>query len=335
MQGEPVKEAAAGPPVNDWAPAARIATLELRAAMLRAAREYFAATRALEVDTPTLGAAAVTDIHLASIQARANGQRRFLHTSPEYAMKRLLAAGCGDIWQICKVYRDGESGRWHNPEFTLIEWYRLGLDHHALMSDVERLIAAMLPPSRASSHSGERAERLSYHDAMQLHAGIDPFQDATPMFIAKLDSAGIDVPQDLHQDRDACLDLIMSTLVGPRLGHERLCFIYDYPASQAALARLRGPVASRFEAYLDGIELANGFHELTAPAEQRARFLSDARERERRGLPPMPMDERFLAALEQGLPECSGVALGFDRLVMCASGARHIDEVLAFPFARA
>lgn len=317
--------------MSDWTPTATLATLELRASMLRAAREYFTATRALEVDTPALGAAGVTDIHLANVEARANGQRRFLHTSPEYAMKRLLAAGCGDIWQACKVYRDGESGRWHNPEFTLIEWYRLGVDHHALMSDVERLLAAMLPPTRVL----DRAERLTYQDAMQLHAGVDALQDPAPVLIARLGAAGIDVPDGLHLDRDACLDLIMATLVGPHLGHERLCFVYDYPASQAALARLRGPVASRFEAYLDGIELANGFHELAAPAEQRARFENDTRERARRSLPPMPVDERFLAALEHGLPECSGVALGFDRLVMCASGARHIDEVLAFPFARA
>lgn len=315
----------------EWRPTATIATLEVRASMLRAAREYFAATRTLEVDTPALSTAAVTDIHLASIEARALGRRSFLQTSPEYAMKRLLAAGCGDIWQICKVYRDGERGRWHNPEFTMIEWYRLGIDHHALMSDVERLIGAMLPPARAC----ERAERLSYRDAMQLHGGIDAFEDPVAVLIARLQSAGIDVPQGLHEDRDACLDLIMGTLVGPRLGHERLCFVYDYPASQAALAQVRGPVASRFEAFLDGIELANGFHELADAGEQRARFERDARERARRGLPQVPLDERLLAALEHGLPECSGVALGFDRLVMCATGARHIDEAIAFPFERA
>jgi lysyl-tRNA synthetase class 2 len=316
-----------------WQPTASIATLEVRAAMLRAAREYFIATRALEVETPTLSVAATTDIHLASIEALCGPTkaRRYLHTSPEYPMKRLLASGCGDIWQICKVYRDGESGRWHNPEFTLIEWYRLGIDHHALMSDVERLIVAMLPPSR----SFDRAERLSYREAMQLHAGVDALDDSTAVLIARLESAGIEVPSSIRTDRDACLDLIMSTLVGPQLGRERLTFIYDYPASQAALARIRGPVASRFEAYLDGIELANGFHELANPREQRARFMEDLRERERRGLPTVPMDENFLAALEHGLPECSGVALGFDRLVMCAVNAKHIDEVLAFPFDRA
>ncbi|HEX7012120.1 MAG TPA: EF-P lysine aminoacylase EpmA [Steroidobacteraceae bacterium] len=315
----------------DFRPTASIATLEVRAAMLRAAREYFAATRALEVETPTLSAAAVTDIHLENVTATVCGQRRYLHTSPEYAMKRLLAAGCGDIWQICKVYRDGESGRWHNPEFTMIEWYRLGIDHHALMSDVERLIGAMLPPSRQF----ERSERLSYREAMQLHAGVDALQDSTAILVARLESAGIEVPVDVREDRDACLDLIMATLVGPHLGHDRLTFIYDYPASQAALARSTGALASRFEAYLDGIELANGFHELADAGEQRRRFERDCEERKRRGLPVPALDERFLAALEHGLPECSGVALGFDRLVMCAVGASHIDEVLAFPFERA
>ena len=315
----------------DWKPTASIATLEVRASMLRAARDYFAATRTLEVETPTLSASAVTDVHLASVAASPCGQQRFLHTSPEYAMKRLLAAGCGDIWQICRVYRDNESGRYHNPEFTLIEWYRVGIDHHSLMSDVERLISTMLPPSRHF----DSAERLTYREAVQLHAGVDAFEDPLAVLIARLESAHIDVPVSIRDDRDACLDLIMSTLVGPALGRERLSFVYDYPASQAALARVRGRVASRFEAYLEGIELANGFHELGTATEQRTRFEADLAERTRRGLPPMPIDERFIAALEHGLPECSGVALGFDRLVMCATGAKHIDDVLAFPFARA
>jgi lysyl-tRNA synthetase class 2 len=314
-----------------WKPTASIATLETRAAMLRAAREYFTATRALEVETPTLSAAAVTDVHLASMEAKANGQRRFLHTSPEYPMKRLLAAGCGDIWQVSRVYRDGEAGRWHNPEFTLIEWYRVGIDHHALMSDVERMIGAVLPESRHV----DRAERLTYREAVQLHAGVDAFLDSTPMLAARLQSSGVEVPRDLRDHRDACLDLIMATVVGPQLGHDRLTFIYDYPASQAALARAHGEVAARFEVYLDGVELANGFHELGDAAEQRSRFERDLRERGPRGKPSVPLDENFLAALEHGLPDCSGVALGFDRLVMCAVGAKHIDEVLAFPFERA
>lgn len=317
--------------MRQWQPTASVAALEVRASMLRAARDYFTATRALEVETPTLSASGVTDVHIASVPASPCGERRYLHTSPEYAMKRLLAAGCGDIWQICRVYRDGESGRFHNPEFTLIEWYRVGIDHHSLMSDVERLISTMLPPSC----NFDSAERLTYREAIQLHAGVDAFDDPSAVLIARLESAGIDVPRSIRSDRDACLDLIMSTLVGPALGRERLSFIYDYPASQAALARVRGPVASRFEAYLDGIELANGFHELGAAAEQRARFEADLADRARKGLPAMPIDAHFLAALEHGLPECSGVALGFDRLVMCATGAKHIDDVLAFPFSRA
>jgi elongation factor P--(R)-beta-lysine ligase len=317
--------------MSDWHPSAPLATLELRAAMLRAAREYFAATRALEVETPLLSARAVTDVHLASVAAIALGERCFLQTSPEYAMKRLLAAGTGDIWQICKVFRDGESGRWHNPEFTMIEWYRLGIDHHALMSDVERLISVLLPPAKQF----DRAERLTYREAVQLHTGVDAFSDPTPVLVARLESEGIDVPMELHRDRDACLDLMMSTLVGPRLGLDRLTFIYDYPASQAALARVRGIVASRFEAYLDGIELANGFHELGDADEQRRRFVADLDERSNRALPPVPMDERFLDALAHGLPECSGVALGFDRLVMSVTAAKHLNEVLAFPFERA
>ncbi len=317
--------------MNDWRPTASIATLEVRAKMLRSIRDYFAATRALEVETPTLSATAVTDVHLASVEARANNDRRYLITSPEYAMKRLLAAGCGDLWQIGRVYRDGEVGRWHNPEFTLIEWYRIGMDHHSLMSDVERLINAALPAAKQF----DRAERVTYRDAVQLHAGVDALEDPVAVLVARLESANIDVPRDLHTDRDACLDLIMSTLVGPHLGHGRLTFIYDYPASQAALARIRGPVASRFEAYLDGVELANGFHELANASEQRARFEADLEQRRKRGLPQMPIDERFLSALEHGLPECSGVALGFDRLVMCAVDAKHIHDVLTFPFERA
>jgi len=314
-----------------WSSTATLGTLELRARMLRAARDYFAATHTLEVETPTLSVAAVTDVHLASVAAQVSGATRYLHTSPEYAMKRLLASGCGDIYQIARVYRDGESGRYHNPEFTMLEWYRLGIDHHALMTDVEHLLAALLPAHRSS----ERAERISYRDAVQLHAGVDALDDPPSVLIAALNQAGVDVPAGLEQHRDACLDLIMSTLVGPHLGRERVTFIHDYPASQAALARVHGRVASRFETYLDGIELANGFHELADAKEQRSRFDADNAERRQRGLPPMPIDDRFLDALEHGMPACSGVALGFDRLVMCAMDAKHIDEVIAFPFGRA
>lgn len=316
--------------MQDWRPTARFTTLQARARMLRAARDYFAATRTLEVETPALSTGAVSDVHLASIAAQANGKPAYLHTSPEYAMKRLLAAGSGDIYQIAKVYRDGESGRYHNPEFTMIEWYRTGYDHHQLMDDVEQLLGCLMP-----SRCVDRSERLTYQEAVQLYAQVDALNDPTSMLLASLQQASFDVPKAIHDDRDALLDLIMAVMVGPQLGRRRLTFVYDYPASQAALARLRGPVASRFEMYLDGMELANGFHELGNADEQRQRFTHDLQQRRLRGLSEAPLDERFLAALAHGLPDCAGVALGFDRVVMCAIGAQHIDEVLTFPYASA
>jgi lysyl-tRNA synthetase class 2 len=317
--------------VNDWQPTASIATLEQRAHMLARVRGHFAKTAALEVETPTLSTAAVTDVHLASIRAEVCGAARYLHTSPEYAMKRLLAAHRRDLWQVVRVYRDGESGRWHNPEFTMIEWYRVGIDDRALMHEVEAVVKVAVEPYRAL----QAAERLTYADAMTQYAQIDAFEASIDELRARLLQADIEVPASLQGDRDAHLDLVMATLVGPQLGRDRVTFIQDYPASQAALARVHGKVAARFEAYLDGVELANGFHELSDTAEQRTRFERDLRARIAAGLATPPLDERFLAALNHGLPDCAGVALGFDRLVMCALRAQHIDEVLAFAFARA
>lgn len=316
-------------PAQDWRPGATFTTLERRAAMLKAARQYFAATRALEVETPTLSRNPVSDVHLASIQATVCEQPAWLHTSPEYPMKRLLAAGCGDIYQIARVYRDNEYGRYHNPEFTMIEWYRLNQDHHQLMEDVEALIGCMLP-----SRIVDRAERVTYEEIMQLCAGIKVFEDADGALLQALNRHAIDIPQGINNDRDALLDLIMSTIVGPKLGQDGLLFVYDYPATQSAMARIRGNVASRFEAYLDGMEIANGFHELTDVNEQRTRFENDNAQRKQRGLPINPVDENFLAALDHGLPDCAGVALGLDRLVMSAIGAQHIDEVMTFSHSR-
>jgi lysyl-tRNA synthetase class 2 len=315
----------------NWRPSASLANLTTRARLLRAAREYFTASGALEVETPTLSAAAVSDVHLASVTAVVMGRPRYLHTSPEYAMKRLLAHGCGDVWQICRVFRDEERGRWHNPEFTLIEWYRLGIDHHALMSDVENLIRTVLGPIRVLPAS----QRQTYGEVVRQHAGIDPFTDSLERLLQCLADRQVDVPAAVRGERDRLLDLIMSTLVIPRLGSGGLTFVYDYPASQAALARIHGAVAARFEAFLDGLELANGFHELGDAAEQRRRFEQDLTHHAATGRSSAPVDEHLLQALAHGLPDCSGVALGFDRLVMCAVGARHIDEVLAFGFERA
>jgi lysyl-tRNA synthetase class 2 len=314
----------------EWQPTASIATLKQRARLLRVTRDYFAATRTLEVETPTLSHAAVSDVHLASIQTQVDGKPSYLHTSPEYAMKRLLAAGSGDIYQIARVYRDGEVGRFHNPEFTLVEWYRLGYDHHKLMDDVEALLGCLIP-----ARCVDQSERLSYQEVVHLHAQVDALNDPTSMLLASLQQADIDVPADIHRDRDSLLDLLMSVVIGPKLGKGRPTFIYDYPASQASLAQTRGAVASRFELYLDGLELANGFHELGNAKEQRLRFANDLQQRQLRGAPTAPIDENFLAALASGLPDCAGVALGFDRVLMCSVGATHIDEVLTFPHSRA
>jgi len=310
-----------------WRPTAGAAALRLRAAMLRSARAFVEEHGVLEVETPILSAAAVSDPQLESLSTQIAGvaQRSYLATSPEYAMKRLLAAGCGDIYQICKVFRDEERGRWHNPEFTMIEWYRVGFDDAALMSEVEALVGRLLAPLRRVGP----AERLSYQAAMQRHAGVDAFAAGEQELLEAAARHGISCDAEL--DRDAKLDLLMGLVVGPRLGREHPCFVCDYPASQAALARLKpGPVAARFELYIDGLELANGFHELAQPQEQRARFTHDLSLRRARGQIQPPLDENLLAALEHGLPDCAGVALGFDRLAAIALGADRLADAMAF-----
>jgi lysyl-tRNA synthetase class 2 len=297
--------------------------------MLKSAREFFEQRGVLEVETPILSAAAVSDPQIESLATRIAGLagRRYLCPSPEYAMKRLLAAGSGDIYQICKVFRDAERGRWHNPEFTMIEWYRVGLDDAALMDEVEALIGRLLAPFRVLA----AAERLSYAAALQRHAGVDAFASSEDELLEAARRHGIHCDADL--DRDAKLDLLMGLIVGPRLGRGNPCFVCDYPASQAALARLKPGlprVAARFELYLDGLELANGFHELVQPQEQRARFTHDLALRSERGQVQAPLDENFLEALESGLPDCAGVALGFDRLAAIAIGANQLSDAMTF-----
>jgi elongation factor P--(R)-beta-lysine ligase len=336
---------------QDWRPAISRERLSARAALLARARAFFAARAVLEVDTPLVVNAAVSDVHihaarveLASVPGAGRACRRlYLHTSPEYAMKRLLAAGSGDIYQICHVVRGTENGRLHNPEFTLIEWYRLGFSLTELMDEVESLVRMLLGAAAAARAS----ERLSYREAFLREAGLDPLtataadleRVARPLAYSGAAPGGLHAPADAPAtDRDEWLELLMGMLVGPRLGRGALTFVHRYPASQAALARLDPAdphVALRFELYCDGIELANGFHELAAAGEQRARFAHDSAERRRRGLPPVEPDERLLAALEAGLPDCAGVALGFDRILMLSSGASHIEEVLPFPTPRA
>jgi lysyl-tRNA synthetase class 2 len=314
---------------SDWRPTASLAALQLRARMLAQVREFFASRGVLEVETPALSAGAVSDPQIESLATRVAGVPGplYLSTSPEYPMKRLLAAGSGDIYQVCKVFRDAERGRWHNPEFTMIEWYRLGFDDTALMAEVEGLAALLLAPDRPP----RPAERLTYAEALRRHAGVDAHEDDDSVFELAAADHGIVCRAEL--DRDAKLDLLMGLVVGPKLGLDRPCFICDYPASQAALARLKHglpPVAARFEFYIDGIELANGFHELANAAEQRARFNGDLAVRGARGQVRPPLDERLLAALRSGMPDCAGVALGFDRLVAVALGAGRLSEAMSF-----
>jgi lysyl-tRNA synthetase class 2 len=311
--------------------------MKLRATLLARIRGYFEHEQVLEVDTPALSAAATTDPQLESFRSRYHGPGErhgctlYLHTSPEFPMKRLLAAGSGSIYQVCKVFRDGEYGACHNPEFTLLEWYRTGFDHLDLMDDVEQLLRAVLdgilPP--VSVH------HWSYRDLFLEFAGLDPFKVTATELMNLLGSRHSVVTVGMQDAAlDDWLDLAMTHVIEPRLC-SGLAFVRDYPASQAALARIRPgnpPLASRFEAYLNGVELANGFHELSDAQEQRRRFAADGARREQSGLPAVAMDERLLDGLAAGLPDCAGVALGLDRLLMIACGADSLAEVLAFSF---
>jgi elongation factor P--(R)-beta-lysine ligase len=319
----------------DWRPTATLASLRLRAAALKAVREFFELRDVLEVETPALVNAPVSDVHLASVSASLStggaDARMYLHTSPEYAMKRLLAAGSGDIYQVCKVFRADERSRLHNPEFTMVEWYRLGRSIESLMAEVAALVLQLL----GTAGSDRSVEYVSYQEAVQHALNIDPLEAPVAALQSLATAHGFSAKQ---ATRDELLDFLVGAVVGPSLGHQALTFVHRYPASQAALARLDPTdprVALRFELYADGIELANGFDELANAADQRARFVADQAERQRRGLTTFPLDERFLAALAHGLPACAGVALGLDRVLMLAQRAARIDEVLSFPTERA
>jgi lysyl-tRNA synthetase class 2 len=326
---------------SDWRPTAGLEALKLRAHLLQRVRDFFSARAVLEVETPILSSAASTDPHLESFATTytgpgfSQGHKLYLHTSPEFAMKRLLAAGSGSIYQIGKVFRNNESGRNHNPEFTMLEWYRVGFDHRQLMDEVRALVEYAL----AGVTSFEGHETLTYAEAFETHAGLNPHAASLEDFKACAKKYLVHAPEHLaDHGLNGWRDLILTHVVEPHLGKTKLTFIYDYPASQAAFARVRPespPIAERFELYVRGTELANGFHELTDTAEQSTRFRHHLSERKQSNLPVVPMDERLIAALQAGLPHCSGVALGFDRLVMLAAGANTIEEVIAFPVNRA
>ena len=322
----------------DWRPTASLEMLKLRAQILARVREFFSRSGVLEVETPVLASAAATDPNLDSLSTQYSGPGKrvlYLHTSPEFFMKRLLAAGSGSIFQICKAFRNGEAGRRHNPEFTLLEWYKIGFDHLRIMDEVAELLAYVLDgilPLAAP-------EKLTYADVFRRHSGIDPHVASTGALAECARRHGVNAPQGLSSDDiDGWRDLILTHVIEPRLGRDRLTLVYDYPASQAALARVRPgspSVAERFETYLNGVELANGFHELSDPVEQQQRIERDLAARRAVGFPIVPVDTGLLAALRQGLPDCAGVALGIDRLIMLAADARSLADVIPFSIDRA
>ena len=313
------------------------AALALRARLNALVREFFAARSVLEVETPVLSGGANTEPNIASFATRFSGhadsgtRERWLRTSSEFAQKRLLAAGVGDNYELGRVFRDGEAGRRHNPEFTMLEWYRVGWDHERLSGETVELVQAALVLTGKSVQIHQSTYRDLFRDAL----GLDPFAASEAELRVALGDVRVDAE---GLSRDDWLDLLLTHRIQPHFPPDRITVVFDYPATQCALAKIRAgdpPVAERFELYVGTQELANGYHELTDAAEQRARFVRDNARRRERGLPELPIDGNFLAALEAGIPDCAGVALGIERLLMAMTGADDIRDVLAFGFAQA
>ncbi len=316
--------------MNGWHPSASLPMLRRRAELLRQIRRFFEERGVFEVDTPLLSAHATVDPHIDSFYADHpfDGSRRYLHTSPEFAMKRLLAAGSGDLFQLCHVFRAGEQGRHHNSEFMLLEWYRVGWSYTELLAEIGALLQSILNPNSP-------LQLIPYRQLFQQQLGVDPLQ-CEP---AELQRVALDHRPDLAAgltlDREGWLEWLFSFLLQPQLGHTGAVAVIDYPAHQAALARLKPDdpqVAERFEIFYRGIELGNGFGELTDATEQQQRFEAEQQQRQQRGQTVPPFDRHLIAALHAGLPPCSGVALGFDRLLMAQTGAASIQEVIPFHF---
>ena len=331
--------------MSDWHPVASIESLRQRARVLAQIRRFFDARDVIEVETPLLAVDTVSDVHLQSFSTTLSTGSEpltlYLQTSPEYAMKRLLAAGMGACYQVCKSFREDLPGRLHNPEFTMLEWYRPGFSLEDLMDEVEALVTETVAgnqeigsnphPFLSSTASG--IERISYREAFLKVLGLDP-HTAQPDRLSKLANERLDI-QAAGLSATDYLQLLMAEVVEPQLPDN--FFLYDYPVGQAALARVEEDatgqlVARRFELFCAGMELANGYHELSDAEEQRRRFRADRARRQKLDLPVVEIDEQLLAALEHGLPDCSGVALGVDRLVMLALGKQGIDQVMSFSF---
>ena len=328
--------------VTDFRPSATLDVLRLRAKLLAFTRRFFDEAGYFEVDTPILSHERVIDPNIEPfVVPWSASERLFLQTSPEFAMKRLLAAGAEAIYQLGKVFRHGELGRLHNPEFTMLEWYRVGTTHHEQMDFVEKFVTVFASEVGQQSSSSPQFstinpqpfERLTYDQAFERHAGSKVLTRPTDEIVALARRLGVSAPESLlPEDRDGWLNLLLAERIEPHLGHDRPTFVFDYPASQAALACVRGEgqtaVAERFELYVHGIELCNGYHELTDAAALRARIRRDASASEKF----IPEPVRLLAAMDSGLPACSGVALGFDRLLMLSLGRDSIRQVIPFPF---
>jgi lysyl-tRNA synthetase class 2 len=343
---------------SSFGPAARLEVLKLRSEMLEFTREFFRARGLWEVETPLLSRDIVVDAYLEPFVTRSDSgsdcrpaateHELFLQTSPEFAMKRLLAAGSGNIYQLTRSFRRGEIGRLHNPEFTILEWYHVGLSYRQQMKFVEEFVVAFFTETArltVASAAGVSEPlprpfpQLAYDELFRGVLGTTVLDRTAAQLSDLARRAGIEPPPGLAADDvDGWLNLLLALVVEPELARQKAAFVYDYPAGQAALARIRldsPPVAERFELYLSGIEICNGYQELTDPAELRRRIAGQQALRRREGSRPLPAESRLLAAMEAGLPECSGVALGFDRLLMTAVGASALSEVTAFPFDRA
>lgn len=315
--------------ILSWQPSASIQNLHQRAQLLAQIRQFFNRRGYLEVETPVMGHYGITDLYLSNVTAHCQAKTTYLQTSPEYHMKRLLAAGSGPIFQLARVFRDDELGRWHNPEFTLLEWYQLDIDHHNLIAEMDVFLQEIL-------HC-EPLIKKTYQEVFLKFCNLDPFVASISELQESLRHYNLEKILSVDEnDRDQYLFLLMSHVIEPALAAEnRPVAVYDFPESQAALAQINKKRAARFEVYYCGVELANGFHELTDRMLQQHRFEADSEKRRQNGLPAVEIDPLFLGALSAGLPACSGVALGLDRLLALALGKKSISEVIAFDWLKA
>jgi len=327
---------------SNWQPGATREVIFERALMLKNIRAFFDARDVIEVETPLLSHAATTDPHLNSLQSRFRDQTCYLNTSPEYGMKRLLANEPVSIYQICKAFRDDELGTFHNPEFTLLEWYRLDYDCEQLMGELQSLIEDLCQRSNLYRQAKILFQRLSYQQAFENTVGFNPHQVTSIECYRYAREHDVEIPQGLNENDevDDWLDWLLTQRVLPEFKKDGFTFLYDYPVSQCALAKIgfdqkNCRVAKRFELFFGEIELANGFHELTDSVEQLQRFKLENIARKRRNLELVCIDNHFINALEAGMPECSGLALGLDRVLMVLAGMDNIEQVLTFSWRNA